>query len=41
MSYELNRRLVARSGPALDTKVSEVDPVTASIINGAFENDLL
>lgn len=35
MSYELNRRLVARR-PALQTSAS-VDSVTASIINGAFE----
>ncbi len=35
MSFELNRRLVARR-PALDTSVT-VDSVTASIVNGAFE----
>ena len=35
MSFELNRRLVARR-PALSTSVT-VDAVTASIINGAFE----
>jgi len=35
VSYEVNRRLIARR-PALHTD-AEVDPVTASIINGAFE----
>ena len=35
MSFELNRRLVARR-PPLDTDAT-VDSVTASIINGAFE----
>ena len=35
MSYEVNRRLVARR-PAMDTSAT-VDPVTASIIHGAFE----
>lgn len=35
MSFELNRRLVARR-PALDTRAS-IDAVTSSIINGAFE----
>ncbi len=35
MSFELNRRLVARR-PALHTAVT-VDSVTASIVNGAFE----
>ncbi len=35
MSFELNRRLVARR-PALDTS-ARVDAVTAGIINGAFE----
>lgn len=35
MSFELNRRLVARR-PALNTG-DTIDPVTANIINGAFE----
>jgi N-methylhydantoinase B len=35
VSYEVNRRLVARR-PAMDTGAT-VDPVTASIIHGAFE----
>ena len=35
MSFELNRRLVARR-PALDTDAT-IDAVTAGIINGAFE----
>jgi N-methylhydantoinase B len=35
MSYELNRRLVARR-PPLPTR-AEVDPVTAGILRGAFE----
>ena len=35
MSFELNRRLVARR-PPLKTSAA-IDPVTASIINGAFE----
>ena len=35
MSYEVNRRLVARRGP-LETSAT-VDPVTAGIIRGAFE----
>lgn len=35
MSFELNRRLVARR-PALETDAT-IDSVTASIINGAFE----
>jgi N-methylhydantoinase B len=35
MSYELNRRLVARR-PPLPTR-AEVDPVTAAILRGAFE----
>jgi len=35
VSYDVNRRLIARR-PALHTS-ADVDPVTASIINGAFE----
>ena len=35
MSFELNRRLVARR-PALATSIT-IDAVTASIVNGAFE----
>ncbi len=35
MSYEINRRLVAKR-PPLETS-AKVDPVSASIINGAFE----
>ncbi len=35
MSYEMNRRLVARR-PPLPTR-AEVDPVTAAILRGAFE----